>query len=147
VDKITYALLEATLLEYARGTARETIPVVRMLTCPREAIQARAAALAGRLAAAGWRTAVIDGWSAVGGGAAPGTQLPTWLVRLEGGALGADDLLAALRRLHPPVIARIADGAVVLDLRTVDPLDDDELAGALAGLADAATPAHADGAR
>ena len=83
VDKMTYAALEATLAEHARGRARATVPVVRMLAAPVDAIDARARALAGRLAGhARFGVDVVDGLSTVGGGGAPGSALPTRLARL-----------------------------------------------------------------
>jgi len=124
VDKLTYAALDGTLLEHRAGTAHDTVPVLRMLHAPAAAIAARAAALATRLTAAGWTATVVDGASAVGGGSAPGVTVPTALVRLAREGWSADHLEQWLRTIDPPVIARIQDDAVVLDLRTVDPADD-----------------------
>ena len=70
---------------------------------------------------------MIEGESAVGGGSAPGVTVPTALVQLTWPGWSADRLEAWLRALDTPVIARIQDDAVVLDLRTVDPRDDTEL--------------------
>jgi L-seryl-tRNA(Ser) seleniumtransferase len=118
VDKLTYAALEATLIDFATGRAAH-IPVTRMLGLPVEAIAARAAALADRLRAAGFRVELIDGFSTIGGGSAPGSQLPTCLVAIERPGSSAASLLTALRRLSTPIVARIHDDRVVLDLRTV----------------------------
>ncbi len=123
VDKLTYAALEGTLVEYARGTA-DRIPVVRMLGLTAGAVDARARTLADRLGTEGWTAEVRDGYSAVGGGSAPGTRLPTRLVSIARAGESADATLAALRALEPPVVARIEDDRVVLDLRTVDPSQD-----------------------
>jgi L-seryl-tRNA(Ser) seleniumtransferase len=123
-DKMTYAALEATLEEYAAGRARETVPVMRMLTLTTDVIAARADALARTLAAAGLVVDVIDGVSTIGGGSAPGSQLPTRLVAL---ALPAERLASALRAGDPPVIARIDNDRVVIDLRTVAPNLDEQL--------------------
>jgi L-seryl-tRNA(Ser) seleniumtransferase len=125
VDKLTYAALEATLEAHAIGR-REEVPVIRMLGSTAGEIGKRAAALAEALAANGWRTRVVDGVSTIGGGSAPGARLPTRLVELERDALSADQIQERLRSLDPPVIARIQDDRVVLDLRTVLP-DQDEL--------------------
>jgi len=130
-DKLTFALLEATLAEYASGRAAETIPVQRMLHATADEIEARAQALATSLAGHGWRVALISGTSAVGGGSAPGLQLPTVLV-----SIGRDDESAAqterrLRACDPPIIARIEHDRVVLDLRTVSPREDGILASLL----------------
>jgi L-seryl-tRNA(Ser) seleniumtransferase len=61
-----------------------------------------------------------------GGGSLPGLEIPSFGVSLAG------DHTAALRANNPPIVARVADGRTVLDLRTVDPADDPELAKALA---------------
>jgi L-seryl-tRNA(Ser) seleniumtransferase len=128
VDKMTYAALEATLAEYAAGRAAATVPVRRMLTMTAEEIRARAEALAAGLGGvAGWRAGLAAGMSAVGGGSAPGIDLPTWLVAIEKDGASADPLAERLRRLAPPVIARIEHDHVLLDLRTVLPHQDQQL--------------------
>ena len=120
VDKLTYAALEATLTEYAAGRAATTVPVQRMLTIGEQEIRLRADALASRLNAVdGWRADVVAGFSAVGGGSAPGVDLATWLIAVEKRALSPDALGQRLRRLTPPVIARIERDRLLLDLRTV----------------------------
>ena len=123
-DKMTYAALEATLEEHAAGRAADTVPVARMIAVPVEEIGRRADAVASQLAAAGIRSAIADGVSAIGGGSAPGTGLPTRLVTI---ALPAERLEKALRSRQPPVVARIENGHVVLDLRTVPPEADAQL--------------------
>ena len=135
VDKLTYAALEATLIEYAAGRAATTIPVQRMLTATADAIRGRAEIVATQIAALdGWRATAIEGFSAVGGGSAPGVHLPTWLVSVENGSLSAFALERRLRDLDPPVIARIDNDRVVLDLRTVLPEQDAQLARLFAAL-------------
>ena len=134
-DKLTYAALEATLAEHLAGRALDAVPVLRMASMPIEAIVVRAEILAAAVRAAGLTASVIDGQSTVGGGAAPGATLPTRLVALAHPRLSPDALEARLRRLTPPVIARIADDQVVLDLRTVPPEDDQRLAKLLGALA------------
>lgn len=124
VDKLTYAALEATLEEHAIGRGHEGVPVQRMLRLTREEIGARADAVARALTGNGWTTRVIDGFSTVGGGSAPGTEIPTQLVEISRNGMSADAIEQHLRSLDPPVIARIQDDRVVLDLRTVDPSDD-----------------------
>jgi L-seryl-tRNA(Ser) seleniumtransferase len=119
VDKLTYAALEATLLEYLAGRAEETVPVRRMLALDADTIEDRARVLADRLVVLGWNVSLVSGSSAVGGGSAPGLALPTVLVAIEREGLTADALEARLRTLSTPVIARIVDDRVVLDLRTV----------------------------
>lgn len=119
VDKLVYAALEATLVEYWAGRAHATVPVLRMLHAPVEAVRARATALAASLRSAGWQTEVIAGESAIGGGSAPGVTVSTALVRLTWPGWSAVRLEAWLRERETPIIARIQDDAVVLDLRTV----------------------------
>jgi L-seryl-tRNA(Ser) seleniumtransferase len=127
VDKLTYAALEATLIEYAAGRAVDTIPVARMLSITVSEIERRAHAVATRLAARGWGTEVIEGSSTIGGGSAPGIVVPTRLVALTRAGESAAAIEAALRLRRPPVIARIDRDRVVLDLRTVDPTEDEIL--------------------
>ncbi len=119
VDKLTYAALEGTLLDHWTGRAHADVPVLRMLHTPLEAVRQRAWALADQLRAQGWTTAVADGGSAIGGGSAPGVTVATALVQLTWPDWSADRLEAWLRGLDTPVIARIQDDGVVLDLRTV----------------------------
>jgi L-seryl-tRNA(Ser) seleniumtransferase len=127
VDKLSYAALEATLEAHAIGR-REEVPVIRMLGSTVEEIGARAEVLAAALATRGWRTRVIDGVSTIGGGSAPGTELATRLVQIEHDGLSADQIEERLRASDPPIVARIHDDRVVLDLRTVLPQQDDLLA-------------------
>jgi L-seryl-tRNA(Ser) seleniumtransferase len=135
VDKMTYAALEATLGEYAAGRATDTVPVQRMLAMTSAEIRARAELVAAAISRLpGWRVDLIDGISAVGGGSAPGVKLPTCLVAIETTGLSAGALEERLRRLTPPIIARIERDRLVLDLRTVLPDEDRQLAELLASL-------------
>jgi L-seryl-tRNA(Ser) seleniumtransferase len=124
-DKFTLAALAATLLHYARGEAQHEVPVIRMMALRKEEIAARAEKMRLEIRdwglATGWRAALVDGESTVGGGSLPGETLPTTLIALEGAPPAA--LLVKLREVG--VIARIKDDRVLLDLRTV--LDDDDL--------------------
>ncbi len=128
VDKITLAILEATLAEYAEGRATTTVPVQRMLHLSPEEIEVRTQALGAALATCGWRVAMISGSSAVGGGSAPGVQLPTVLLSIAREGQSATTTEHWLRALDPPVVARIEHDRVVLDLRTVLPEQDELLA-------------------
>jgi len=129
VDKMTYAALEATLTEYAAGRAQTTVPVQRMLALTVDEIRARATTVAASVnRRTGWRAELVDGGSAIGGGSAPGVELPTVLVAIAKNGASPDALDAGLRRLDPPVIARIEHDRVLLDLRTVTPDDDETLA-------------------
>jgi L-seryl-tRNA(Ser) seleniumtransferase len=134
VDKLTLAALEATLIEYVAGRAASAIPVVRMIQASVESIDARAKALAARLHAAGWKVSLVSGASAVGGGSAPGIELPTVLVAIDLPGVSCDALEERLRALDPPVITRIESDRVVLDLRTVFDDQDLPLGDVLSGL-------------
>jgi L-seryl-tRNA(Ser) seleniumtransferase len=123
IDKLSLAALEATLRLYLEGPAAvEAIPTLRAIALPAAAVRARAEAAAGAVLAAGGgdlSAEVIPGSSEVGGGASPTEALPTFLLALRSRSRGADALEAALRHHDPPVLARIKDGDVLLDLRTV----------------------------
>jgi len=131
VDKITLAILEATLAEYSAGRAATTVPVQRMLHLSPEDIESRTQVLGATLATCGWTVAMISGSSAVGGGSAPGVQLPTVLLSIERDGQSAATTEQWLRALDPPVVARIEHGRVLLDLRTVSPDQDRTLAALL----------------
>jgi L-seryl-tRNA(Ser) seleniumtransferase len=135
VDKLTYAALEATLIEYASGRALETVPVARMLAGSAEQIDARARRVRDRIAGnRALDVQIVAGFSTIGGGSAPGASLPTRLLSLAFLDESADALQRRLRRLDPPIIARIDRDRVVLDLRTVQPGEDERLATLLATL-------------
>jgi L-seryl-tRNA(Ser) seleniumtransferase len=132
VDKLTYAALEATLMEYIRQH-HDAIPFLRMLRTPAEEVHTRALALEEQLkSAAHLKTEIVAGESLVGGGSAPTSTLPTFILAVTAGSLSADELGARLRRHHPPVVARVEDGRVLFDLRTVlSASEDAEIARAL----------------
>ena len=121
VDKMTLAALDAVLGEHQAGRAARTVPVVEMLSTPLDTLRQRAAALADALAAASplARVELSEGTSAVGGGAAPGVEIPTVLVTAVHASRGPDTLAAELRAERPPIVARVAEDRLVLDLRTV----------------------------
>jgi L-seryl-tRNA(Ser) seleniumtransferase len=133
-DKMTYAALEATLGEWAQPDRRLEIPVYRMLTMTGEEIGRRAQTLVARLALVeDVRAHLVGGASTIGGGSAPGSTLPTTLVAIARDGTSAAALDAHLRAHAPPVVARIQDDVVVVDLRTVAPADDDVIVQALTG--------------
>ncbi len=113
-DKLCLAALSATLDHYRKGEALAKIPVWRMISRPLADIEAAAQAWAQPLGGT-----VIAGESAVGGGSLPGATLPTALLALD--VTHADAFAAKLRAANPPVIARIAEGRVLFDPRTVLP--------------------------
>lgn len=132
VDKVTLAGLEATLRLYRDPErALREIPTLRMLRAGADEVRARAEAMAVRLRALGVPCAAVPHEGAVGGGTYPDVTLPSWAVRLDPSG-GAEGLVSALRRQDPPVVGRVEDEGVLLDLRTVDPDEEDALVGAVA---------------
>ena len=126
VDKLTLAALSATLALYRDPErARHDIPALAMLTATLDEVRARAAALQRRLAGAGVACVVVDSDASVGGGAFPTARIPSAAVALEG---VADAIARRLRDVDLPVIARIADGRLLVDLRSVPAAHDDALA-------------------
>ncbi len=136
VDKLTIAALEATLRAYLRG-ALDDVPALRMIRLPVETIRRRAEEFVARLAKASgslaeWET--IEGQSVIGGGSTPGESLPTWPVAVRSARHSAAALEERLRRpsgAHKPVVARIEDNRLVLDLRTVFESEESALAAAI----------------
>ncbi|MFL5644644.1 MAG: L-seryl-tRNA(Sec) selenium transferase, partial [Chloroflexota bacterium] len=123
-DKATLLGVAATLGLYRAGLAVSRIPVWAMIAMPADDVRARAERMAARIGQAG---AVVPLSSTVGGGSLPGETIASFGVAVTGRS--ANRTLADLRRVGPrPVIGRIEDDRVVLDLRTVDPRLDDELA-------------------
>jgi L-seryl-tRNA(Ser) seleniumtransferase len=144
VDKLTYAALEATLLAYVKRD-HEAVPVLRMMRLSKDEIARRAQEIVSQLQSDQGKSAhlklqLVDGESVIGGGAAPSAVLPTRLIAVTHADLSADELSARLRASTPPVIARVEDGRVLLDLRTVFPERDANLATALASIPRHPTP-------
>jgi L-seryl-tRNA(Ser) seleniumtransferase len=130
VDKLTYAALEATLLAYLKRDYA-AIPGLRMMRLSTAEISARSKTLAQTLRSGRWNVEVIDGESVIGGGAAPSSALATRLIALTRSDLSAEQICARLRGENPPIVARVEDGRVLLDLRTVFPEQDNAIAAAL----------------
>lgn len=135
VDKLSLAALEATLEAHRRRATNE-IPALRMLSLPPEVIEARAQAFVTQLAAGNTNltATLVAGESAVGGGSGPNLHPATTLVGLKHSTLTATKIEAKLRTSMPPVVGRIADDLVLLDLRTIDPSEEPELLQALCAL-------------
>jgi L-seryl-tRNA(Ser) seleniumtransferase len=130
VDKLIYAALEATLLDYLRRD-HDAVPTLRMMRLSKDAIGKRAEALAARVAAPKLKVEIVDGESILGGGAAPSSTLPTRVLALSCEGLSADELAGRLRGSEPPIVARVDEGRVLLDLRTVFPEQDAAVVAAL----------------
>ena len=119
VDKLSIAALEATVALYLREDYA-AIPAQRMIRASVDEIAARAARLAEKLAgSSGFEFSLIDGESVAGGGSTPGQFLPTRLIAVTHRSRSTQDLAEALRRNRPPIIARMEDNRVLIDLRTV----------------------------
>ena len=130
-DKITIAALIATLASYRDDRATEELPVWRMIAAPPSDLAGRAGVIVDKLSRAGVHAEVIETRSTVGGGSLPEETQPSFAVAIGGGA--ASRVAQALRSADPPVIARIVDERVALDLRSVLPEDDEVLARAVTG--------------
>jgi L-seryl-tRNA(Ser) seleniumtransferase len=130
-DKLTIAALLATLETYRDGDAEKELPVWRMIAATPRAIATRARSLVATLLAAGIPAEVIEVRSTVGGGSLPEETQPSFAVAIGGAP--AMRVAAALRSADPPVISRIVDERVALDLRSVLPEDDVVLARAVTG--------------
>jgi L-seryl-tRNA(Ser) seleniumtransferase len=126
VDKLTYAALEGTLSTYLDDD-RTGIPVIRMLATQPEEVQRRCNIWADALRSGALHTEVVATRSMVGGGTTPGASLPSFAVALEHTSLTEAALAARLRKLDPPIVGRIRDRRVWLDLRTVPEHQDDLL--------------------
>jgi L-seryl-tRNA(Ser) seleniumtransferase len=134
VDKLIYAALEATLLAYVKHD-HDSIPAIRMMRLSKEEIGQRAHLVAQSLNSASVSAEIIDSESVIGGGAAPSAVLPTRLLAVSAKGLSADEIAARLRAFNPPIIARVEEGRVLLDLRTVFPEQDEYIVQGLRNLA------------
>ena len=127
VDKVTLAGLEATLQLYRDpGQALESIPTLRMLGNTPESLGKRCEELAAELTGLGIGSSIVESEGRVGGGTYPGVKLPGFALALDG-PHGAEALAMHLRNGDPPVIARIVDKRVFIDLRTVLPGQENDL--------------------
>jgi L-seryl-tRNA(Ser) seleniumtransferase len=134
VDKLTLAALDATLDSYLRGEEAE-LPVWRMALLDPESIRSRAEAVIDLLdpPEETYLAEVVEGFSTTGGGSAPGSQIPTCIIKVTPRRGGPAELTAALLAADPPVVTRQEEGSVLLDLRTAQPEQDGAVASALSG--------------
>jgi L-seryl-tRNA(Ser) seleniumtransferase len=145
VDKLRIAALEATLQSYLRG-ALDEIPTLRMIRRSQEEIAKRAQNFCEKfrpVLPADAKLEIHPGFSVIGGGSTPDEQLPTTLIAISTPHHSAAQLEERLRKARipspagatslttTPVIARIEDDRLILDLRTVDPQEEPEIASAL----------------
>lgn len=135
VDKMVFAALEATLLEYVAGRATQSVPVQAMIHATVESLQQRALLIIDALAdTPGLTLTCSSGNSTIGGGTTPGVTIPTCLLQIRLNGCNAGTIETRLRQAEPPIIGRIQENLVLLDLRTVQPHEDTTLTAALAKL-------------
>ncbi|HEC83375.1 MAG TPA: L-seryl-tRNA(Sec) selenium transferase [Firmicutes bacterium] len=141
LDKMTLAALEATLRIYLEPEKiKESIPVLKMISTPVADLEARARTIEAMLKekVGGELEITVERESSqIGGGSLPGVSLETAVVKISSRHKRPDEISSVLRKCKPPIIARIANDKVILDLRTVQPSEDDmlvtQIAAAFAG--------------
>ncbi len=133
IDKMSMAALSATTLHYIRDEPTEKIPIWRMISAAPEDLRARASEW--KEGAQAWAD-IVESRAAIGGGSLPGETLESVALRIDCGAVGAsaEQVLTKLRRSDEPIIGRIEDGRVLLDVRTVLPSQDSSVASAMRSL-------------
>lgn len=146
VDKMFYAALEATLLAYLREDY-DSLPALRMMRLSEEAIDERAEHLMRKLHISTPRLdiEVVATRSVIGGGSAPGSTLPTRALAVSSANISADAIARKLREWTTPIIARVEEGRVLLDLRTVEPEQDAVVLAAIESIAGSSHPIANDG--
>ncbi|MQA99697.1 MAG: L-seryl-tRNA(Sec) selenium transferase [Actinobacteria bacterium] len=130
VDKMTLAALESTMASYLTDTYRK-LPFWTMALASSEDLATRAEALRRSLAdlfERGAKVEAIASDAVTGGGSLPGQRLSSWALSIQAPDLAVSDLDRRLRHGSPPIVARISDDRLVLDLRSIDPRDDDLVA-------------------
>jgi len=135
VDKMSYAALEWTLIQYDNGNYTKVIPVQRMLSAAAQEIQTRAQHLGDLLDSKLFSIEIKAGFSLIGGGSAPEEQIPTYVLAVTSNQHSVNELERQLRKSSTPVIARIEDDQLILDLRTVFPEQEDLIVSAFAQIA------------
>ncbi|HLH41100.1 MAG TPA: L-seryl-tRNA(Sec) selenium transferase [Bryobacteraceae bacterium] len=123
LDKLITQALEATLRHLLFERWSE-IPALRMIRATAEEIRERAESIRAKIPA----LEILEGRSVAGGGSTPEQSISTWLLAVPGNAAAREK---ELRASEPPIIGRIEDDRLVLDLRTVSPEEEDFLMRAL----------------
>ena len=134
VDKMTIAALEATLREYPEeGRALQNIPVLRQITADKDGLLMKAKLLHKMIAARSPKADVRlkEDRAAIGGGSMPGQFIDTCCLEIRARGLSANDVERRLRKLGTPIIVRIADEAVILDVLTIDEEDFEYISGSI----------------
>ena len=135
-DKLCLAALEATLAAYLEGTARDELPTLKMLHAPPEEIKERADRLAEKItqAAPHLGVDVVPSVARSGGGTLPLHEIPSYAVRLKDKTGDADALAGKLRSAGPPIVGRVGEGRLWLDVRTLLDRDEKEVVSAVEAL-------------
>ena len=136
-DKLRIAALEATLDAYSRNATTNELPTHQMISMTFDDLKSRVTNFIERIQAAkasNLHFEIVEGESAIGGGAAPTSRLRTPLVSITHAQLSANQIEERLRQSDPPVIGRIEDDRVLLDLRTVTAEEEATLVSAVTSL-------------
>ena len=120
-DKIRLAALEATLVSHQKETAEVEVPVIQMLSLTPAEVEQRVKHIIEGLDAGAVKFELIPGESTLGGGAGPTSNVPTTLIAITHPEKSAQEIEHQLRTATTPIISRISEGKVLLDLRTVFP--------------------------
>jgi len=136
IDKLRLAALEASLESYQRAVETEELPVMQMLSLSREDLRSRAQRVVEQISNQNTRlkASLLESDSALGGGAGPTANLPTTAISLTHDELSAEDIERRLRASQPPIVGRIFENQVMLDLRTVFPDEESALITAVKSL-------------
>ncbi len=131
VDKLIFSALEATVMAYTSGRALTDLPAVAALHATKDDVARRARSFLRRVRNDQLKLRLVDGNSVVGGGSAPEAVLPTKLISITNANANAAQMELQLRHYAPPIIARIEEEQLLLDLRTVSRAEEKELLAAL----------------
>ena len=136
IDKLRLAALEASLESYQRAVETEELPVMQMLSLSRADLRSRAQRVVEQISNQNTRlkASLLESDSALGGGAGPTANLPTTAISLTHDELSAEDIERRLRASQPPIVGRIFENQVMLDLRTVFPDEESALITAVKSL-------------
>jgi L-seryl-tRNA(Ser) seleniumtransferase len=138
VDRVTLAALQATLMLYLEPERlAERLPTLNMIAMPAGEIRKRADIVAQALAREAEGAAAVtvaEDESRIGGGALPGSAIPTFAVVISPQRISSDDFVFELRKCETPIVGRISEDRVLLDLRTVKPSEDDLLIKSINGV-------------
>lgn len=118
-DKLRLAALEATLVSHQKESTESEVPVIHMLSLTSEELRQRAQSLVDGLGTSEFNVELLEGESALGGGAGPTSTFPTTLIAITHQEESAQEIEHRLRTFSPPIISRISEGKVLLDMRTV----------------------------